>query len=433
VASPAARIGPSARRAAQATEREAWAIVATVDGLGPAAFAALLARYGDARSVLAAGASPRAATRFAALRDEELDRPWMTTNVGKLLAERIRDETALDVLRRSDGAILTVDDEAYPGRLRAIELPPPVLFVQGTIESLAAPRTVAVVGTRRPTEAGRLTAARIGAALSGAGAVVVSGLAVGIDGAAHSAVADGGGATVAVLGSGLDQLYPRSHARLASSIVAAGGAIVSEFWPSAPPSRRAFPQRNRLISGLSEATVVVEAPLKSGALLTAEEALRQGRALYFVPGRLDDAMAAGCLDWLRRYAGEVRIVAGIEELLEDLGLGATPQLLAPSTATAGPKPARRLSIDALFAELGPAVRSVGTALVEGHGSLDELVAVTELEPATVLSVITILELRGLATSTYGRYRPAGRLAAVLPPRRASRTASGGLPARERPC
>ena len=199
-------------------------------------------------------------------------------------------------------------------------MPPHVLFVSGDVAALSAVHAVAVVGTRRPTEAGRLIAARIGAAIARTGAAVVSGLAVGIDGAAQAAVASEGGITVAVLGSGHGRLYPRAHANLARSIVAHGGAIVSELVPDATPTASAFPRRNRLISGLSDATIVVEAAEKSGALITAGWALEQGRECYMVPGPIGEPRSAGCLSWLREYPDEVRIVAGIPELIEDLGL-----------------------------------------------------------------------------------------------------------------
>ena len=216
--------------------------------------------------------------------------------------------------------ILTTEDAAYPSRLLSIELPPHVLFVRGSVEAMAAGHAVAVVGTRRPTEAGRATAGRIGGSLAKAGAVVVSGLAVGIDGASHAAAMAEGAPTVAVLGSGHGRLYPRAHAKLAERIVADGGAVVSEFVPDRPPSVYTFPRRNRLISGLADATVVVEAGARSGALITAAWALEQGRDLFMVPGSIDAPQSAGCLEWIHRYPGQARVVPSIPQLIEDLEL-----------------------------------------------------------------------------------------------------------------
>jgi DNA processing protein len=301
-------------------------------------------------------------------------------------------------------AVVTLDDADYPARLRAIEMPPHVLFVQGELAALAADRAVAVVGTRRATESGRRVAGRIAAAIAATGASVVSGLAVGIDGAAQAAVTAVGGTTVAVLGSGHGQLYPRAHALLARSIIATGGAIVSEMPPSTRPTSGTFPRRNRIISGLADATIVVEAAEKSGALITAGWALEQGRECFMVPGPIDAPRSKGCLRWLRDYAGQVRIVAGIPELIEDLAL------LNTGGDRIGGRPARP-TVAAELIELGAGARSIAAALLSGCATLDELVAETGFQPAAALGALTILELRGLAASAYGRYRPAGRLAA----------------------
>jgi len=180
--------------------------------------------------------------------------------------------------------------------------------------------------------------------------------------------------------------------------------VISEMWPDVEPTAGTFPRRNRLISGLSLATVVVEAGERSGALITAKLAFEQGRDCFFVPGPLFEARSAGCLLWLREYAGVAKIVAGIPELIEDLGLVNGPHA---ATVAAG-----RPSLDATLIELGPTAREVARALLVTHGTLDELVAATGHEVATVLGVITLLELRGLVTTTYGRYRPAGRLASA---------------------
>ncbi|HLO35364.1 MAG TPA: DNA-processing protein DprA, partial [Candidatus Deferrimicrobium sp.] len=217
----------------------------------------------------------------------------------------------------------------------------------------------------------------------------------------------------------------------AADIVAADGAIVSELWPDQPPSRHTFPQRNRVISGLADATIVVEAGTRSGALITARWALEQGRGLFLVPGPIDEPRSAGCLAWLREFPGEARIVAAIPELVADLGL-AGPGPDEADAATAGSKGPRRPGLDAILVELGTTARDVGAALVAGQGSLDELVAVTGHEPATVLGAITLLELRGLASTTYGRYRAAGQLASAAVPEVRS-AGPGGLPVRAGPC
>ncbi len=396
------------------TEPEAWAVLLSADGLGPAGFAALLAAFGSGRGVLEAAGRSGAAARLARIVAEVEGRAPFAHDIGRAIAATAAERSErLVVLRDSGLAIVTLDDPAYPPRLRTIELPPPVLFVRGSTGSLRPERAVAIVGTRRPTEHGRLLAARIAGAVSRAGAAVVSGLAVGIDGAAHAAALAEQGPTVAVLGSGHERLFPRAHASLATSIVEADGAVLSEFWPRLPPSRHTFPRRNRLISALADATIVVEAGIRSGALITAKCALEQGRDLFLVPGGLDEPRSAGCLAWLREFPGEARIVADIPSLIEDLGLidnGSTASN-RPVRAGRSARP-RRPSLAAELIEIGPTAAAVGRALVAGDGSLDELVDSTGLEPATVLGAITLLELRGLATSTYGRYRAAGRLASA---------------------
>ena len=423
----------TAGEAAPPDEREAWAVLLSVHGLGPAGFGALLAAYGSGRAILAGASLRGAAARFARIAAEGDGRPPFREPVGEgIVAVAAELESRLAVLRASGLAIVTLDDPGYPARLRAIALPPPVVLVRGDVGALSADHAVAIVGTRRPTERGRLVAARIGAAIANAGAVVVSGLAVGIDGAAHAAVAAEHRPTVAVLGSGHARLFPRAHQRLATEIVAAGGAVVSELWPDQQPSKDTFPQRNRVISGLADATIVVEAGLKSGALITAKWALEQGRGLFLVPGPIDEPRSAGCLHWLREYPGEAGIVATLAELITDLSL-VGPAGVDSGTSRGGPgaRPPRP-GLEAVLVELGPTARDVGAALVAGHGSLDELVAETGLEPATVLGAITLLELRGLATTTYGRYRAAGQLASAALPEVRSGTI-GRLPGRPGPC
>lgn len=398
---------------AEPSEREAWALMMSVDGLGPAAFGALLAAYRTGRELLRASSRRGAAASFGAIAAAAQGRLAADPGLGERIVAMAADAPArLAVLRAAGLHVLTLDDPDYPERLRAIDLPPPALLLAGDVAALSAPRAVAIVGTRRPTERGRLIAARIGAAVAKGGAVVVSGLAVGIDGAAHAAVVAEGRPTVAVLGSGHDRLYPAAHRRLAADIVATGGAVISELWPDREPSKNTFPQRNRVISGLADATIVVEAGLRSGALITADWALRQGRECYLVPGPIDEPRSAGCNDWLREFRDAVRLVSDIPHLVEHLGLVEGRPRPAASSSTHLHRPPA--SVAAQLTELGPTARQVAEALIAGHTSIDDLVATTGHEPATVLGAITLLEMRGLATSTYGRYRAAGRLASTVP-------------------
>ncbi len=418
-------------------EAEAWAVLLSVNGLGPARFGALLAAYGSGRAILAAAPRRRAVSQFAQVIGAVDGRPAEARAIGEgIVAAASALPGRLVVLRASGLRIVTLDDPDYPARLRAIELPPPVLLVRGDVAALSARHAIAIVGTRRPTEHGRLVAARIAAVVAQAGAVVVSGLAVGIDGAAHAAVVAADRPTIGILGSGHARLFPRAHQRLADEIVRTGGAVVSELWPEQPPSKNTFPQRNRVIAGLADATIVVEAGIKSGALITAKWALEQGRGLFIVPGPIDEPRSAGCLAWLREYAGEARIVAAIPELLADLGLFITETAVAadrPSAASASvPSRPRKAGLAEILVELGPTAGEIGAALVSGHGSLDDLVATTGHAPATVLGALTLLELRGLVTTTYGRYRAAGQLSSAAPPE-VRGGGSSRLPGRGGPC
>ncbi len=391
-----------------AAERRAWVVLASVASLGPATAALLVRVVGSARQVveLAAGRDGvRALTALVAPADvPRAGAPIVDEPLASAIAAAARaPEPLLVAVEEAGLRVLVIDDPAYPARLRAIEIPPPVLFVRGSVAALDADRAVAIVGTRRPSEAGRRTAAALAGAMARTGAAVVSGLAVGIDGTAHAATLAEDGRTVAVLGGGHGRLYPRSHAALAAAIVDAGGAVVSELPPGTAPTRWQFPRRNRIISGLADAVVVVEAAPGSGALVTANWALEQGRECFLVPGPLGARASAGCLAFLRAHHGLARIVAGVPELLDDLGL------VEGSRRSARPGPPSRASI---LAGLGATERAVAAVVVEGAVSVDGIVAATDLPVATVLGALSLLEARGLVGAGYGRYFPIGRLASA---------------------
>jgi DNA processing protein len=392
------------------TERDGWAVLASVSGVGPVALARLLDRFGSARAALAAASGPRAVDALIEAGLARQDDGSTRRIIGPALATAIveaaqRTDAILGRIRSLGLAIVTVEEAVYPHRLGAIELPPHVLFVRGDIAALDPGRAVAVVGTRRPTFGGRRITTRIAAALAATGATVVSGLAVGVDGEAHLAAVEAGGSTVAVIGSGHANLFPRAHERLAERIVESGGAVISELAPDDAPTKGTFPRRNRVVSGLSDATVVVEAPARSGALITASWALEQGRECFLVPGSIDAAASQGCLAFLREYAGAARIVSGIPQLLDDLGLVDHD---AAGRIEAAPR------AEAALLEIGGTAARIGRELVAGRSTVDELVAVTGEPVATVLAALTLLEGRGMAAASYGRYRPSGPLAALPP-------------------
>jgi DNA processing protein len=381
-------------------EREAWVALAAVDGVGEATLGRLIASFGSATSVLTMAG---AADRGTALRE------LRAAAEGRLPAEtaaRIR-EAARDPgrvasrLRELGGWSLTPFDPDYPSRLRTIAPVPPVLFGAGDVAAIRAPRSVAVVGTRSPTVPGRLIAARISTRLVECDAVVVSGMAIGVDGAAHAAALDAGGRTVAVIGGGLARPGPRAHGPLAARIIERGGAVLGELPPDARPTKGTFPRRNRIISGLSDATIVVEAPLRSGALITARHAFEQGRAVLVAPGRPGDPQVSGCNALLRETPA--RPITTLDELVVDLGFHLAHP---PRTGSNG---RRLLGASEALALLNGPERAVAARLTHGAASLDALASAVGQPPSIVAGALTLLQLRGWCQPIGPLNLPAGPL------------------------
>ncbi|TAM59291.1 MAG: DNA-protecting protein DprA [Chloroflexota bacterium] len=378
-------------------ERLAWLTLASVEGVGTLTFARLVGRFGGAAQALAAIRGGRLGPLAAELR--------LRHAVRRALAAAAADPAALRAPLTELGLWSLIPfDRGWPAQLRSVPDPPVVLHGWGEAAALIAPHRVAVVGTRRPSPTGRLFATRLADRLAEAGAVVVSGLAIGIDGAAHAAVVARGGRTVAVIGAGHRQPGPRAHRGLVRSIIDCGGAVISELGPQAQAARGTYPRRNRILSGLADTIMVVEAPARSGAINTAHHALEQGRGLLVAPGRPGDERTAGCLRLLRET--EARPLVGLDEALADAGIDqldpgsrADPTGPGPVAAGAGGGPAG----------LGQAERAVARRLGQGAADLDELVAATGLAPATVASALGLLQLRGWAQACGPAYLPAGPL------------------------
>ncbi|WJW75619.1 DNA-processing protein DprA [Thiohalobacter sp. IOR34] len=286
--------------------------------------------------------------------------------------------------------ILTLHDPAYPALLKEIPDPPPLLFVQGDPGWLSAPQ-LAVVGSRNPTAGGIQTARDFAACLARTGLLITSGLALGIDSAAHRGALQAGGATLAVTGTGPDRVYPARNRELAHSI-AGQGALVTEFPPGTGPRPENFPRRNRIISGLSLGTLVVEAAPRSGSLITARLATEQGREVFAIPGSIHNPLARGCHALLRQGA---KLVETAADILEELGpLAGTLQASATAAETA-PQRDAGLSDDQ-------------QALLESLGydpvSVDQLVERSGLTAEAVSSMLLILELDGYVSAlSGGRY------------------------------
>lgn len=285
-----------------------------------------------------------------------------------------------------DCHLITLHDARYPALLQEIPDPPPVLFVRGNPDLLAHAQ-LAMVGSRNPSAGGRQTAHDFARALTRAGLTITSGLALGIDAASHEGALAADGDTIAVAGTGLDRIYPARHRELGHRIVAQG-ALVSEFPPGTPPLAHHFPRRNRIISGLSLGTCVIEAALRSGSLITARLAAEQGREVFALPGSIHNPLSRGCHTLIRQGA---KLTEDIGHILEELG----PLALAARGA---------LDQDGI---------DHATSVPEGHplmenmgyepASIDTLVDRSGLTPEVVSSMLLTLELQGHVTSAGGLY------------------------------
>lgn len=277
-----------------------WLALHRTPGVGPITFARLLTQFGDPEAVFI---KPNMAENISArTRSALLEPDWNKV------------EQDLAWFDEPDRHIITLQDPRYPALLKQISDPPSLLFVQGDVDLLAQWQ-VAMVGSRNPSVSGRDTAYEFARYMAQVGLTITSGLAMGIDAAAHQGALAGQGKTIAVIGTGLDRVYPAKHRGLAHDIVSAG-AIVSEFALGTAPRAENFPRRNRIISGLSLGTLVVEAALQSGSLITARMALEQGREVFAIPGSIHNPLARGCHQLIRDGA---KLVETAQDILEELG------------------------------------------------------------------------------------------------------------------
>lgn len=303
-------------------ELEAWLRLVHRPGLGRETLRKLLASFGSPQAVLEAPLSALRAVVGARVVDDALvgDDEGAAARIAAVEAWRAARPT-----RR----VLTLGDADYPPSLLQTVDPPLLLFVDGQIDALSAP-SLAIVGSRQATPQGRQNARAFAADLARRGWVIVSGLAAGIDAAAHEGALAGGGRTVAVVGTGIDLVYPRSNAALAERIVTQG-AMVSEYPLGTPPLSANFPQRNRIIAGLARGTLVVEAAVQSGSLITARLASEAGREVFAIPGSIHSPHARGCHALLRQGA---KLVETAQDVLDELGAGPDPAPHAGAVPTA---------------------------------------------------------------------------------------------------
>src|SRR5690348_12955280 len=354
----------------------AWLTLLRAPGVGGAGLRALLQRAGTARTI------GRDARRLPGLEPAALE--WIAH------PDTARLDADLAWLAQPGHWLLRCDEADFPPQLETIPQPPAALFVAGDPAALLAPQ-IAIVGARSATAQGLANARDFARTLSRAGLVVTSGMADGIDGAAHTAALESGGPTVAVVGTGPDLVYPRKHRDLAARIVEQG-AIVSEFPPGTEARPDHFPRRNRLIAGLSLGTLVVEAGLQSGSLITARLAAEAGREVFALPGSIHNPLAKGCHRLIRDGA---RLVETAAEVIEALVPAAQAQGagLRARLETAGTPEAPQSSSDDHGQD--PDYVSLLAALGDVPASLDELAERTRLAPAALSSMLLLLELEGV--------------------------------------
>lgn len=349
-----------------------------VHGVGPLTRQRLLARFDTAAAVFTA--------RSHELKEVEGVGPKVCSAI--LAAAQSREaEQVLALCRQQNVQLLTQASSRYPHELREIPDPPGVLFLRGDLlphDNLV----IAIVGTRHATPYGKEQAERLAAGLSRAGFTIISGLARGIDAAAHQAALRAGGRTIGVLGSGVLNIYPPEHEELADE-VARQGAILSEYPPHAPPISHAFPQRNRIVSGMSVGVVVVEAADRSGALISARHAMEQGRDVFAVPGRVDSRMSKGCHRLIRDGA---KLVENVDDVLEELG---------PLPAAVPREDGQGEIHHPAELQLNEQENIVLQAIGKDPTAIDSVVAQCGLPVQRVLATISVLEMRKLVRRVSG--------------------------------
>jgi DNA processing protein len=358
-------------------ERDAALCLNLVAGIGPRIFGDLVVRFGSAASV------------FDAAPAELREVPGVSQ---KLVRQIISAKSEIDIqpqvtiCKEHNIQILDQTSAHYPAPLMEIYDPPPILFSAGQLEATDS-IAIAIVGARHATNYGKMAAEKLAAGLASAGFTIVSGLARGIDAAAHRGALKSGGRTIAVLGGGILKMYPPEHADLAAEI-RQRGAVLSEALPNSPPKGGAFPRRNRIISGMCLGLIVVEAGDRSGALISARLANEQGREVFSVPGRIDSRMSRGCHRLIRDGA---KLVESVDDVLEELGPLAIPTQVNAETSVHHPAELK----------LSDQERLVLNAIETSPTGFDLIVVKTGLPAARVLSTISVLEIRRLVRRVSG--------------------------------
>ncbi|MGD2112146.1 MAG: DNA-processing protein DprA [Gammaproteobacteria bacterium] len=353
-----------------------WLTLYHAPRVGAVLFHRLLERFENPASILGADADALASLGVARETIDAFRRP-----------DQRAVERDLEWAQQTGNVVITCRDPSWPRLLSELPAAPPLLYVHGDASLLGEPQ-LAMVGSRNPTPAGHRTAGDFARHLAATGLVITSGLAFGIDAASHQGALDAGAPTIAVMGTGLDRVYPARHRDLARAI-AENGALVSEFPTGTPPLAENFPRRNRIISGLSLGTLVVEAALRSGSLISARYAAEQGREVFAIPGSIHNTLARGCHALIRQGA---KLVETAQDIIDELG-----PLAVACRPVARPDPAAPESPHQLAEDYQQLIEIIGF----DNTSIDQLVAGSGLTPAEVSSMLLQLEMAGYVASSPG--------------------------------
>jgi DNA processing protein len=368
-----------------------WIALNMTPGVGPRAATKLLERFGSAEAVFAA---TRTELELLRLKPEAVE-----SIMARDLFERAADE--IERTRSMGADLLLLDDGVYPQLLREIFDPPITLYVKGEWAECLEQPCIAIVGSRRSSTYGQNAATMLARDLAHRGITVISGLARGIDAAAHKGALEAGGRTVAVMGTGLDQVYPRDHRRLAEEILEKGGALVSEFPLETPPAPQNFPYRNRVISGLSLGVVIVEAAENSGSLITARLALEQGREVFAVPGNITSRNSFGT-NYLIKGAG-AKLVQQWQDIVMEMPPEIAARLLPPETKEKGASDDLTKQLELAPGDLSNAEHAVWRLLsADAPLHIDALAEETGLSVPELTGALLALEMRELVRQLPGK-------------------------------
>ena len=368
-----------------------WVELNMTPGIGPRAAAKLLERFGSAEAVYKA---TRAELEHLRLPPEAVD-----TIIARDLLPRA--ETEIFAVRKLGGEIILLDDGIYPSLLREIYDPPIVLYVKGAWSDCLDRPCIGVVGSRRCSTYGQNAAIMLARDLAQHGITVVSGFARGIDAAAHRGALEAGGRTVAVLGTGIDEVYPRDHKKLAAEILDRGGALISQFPLGTPPVSENFPYRNRIISGLSLGVVVVEAAENSGSLITARLAMEQNREVFAVPGNITSRNSFGT-NYLIKGAS-AKLVQQWQDIAAELPPQIAATLLPPSIGERKKEGSMSERLSLVPEGLSPAETSVFKLLTpDSPAHVDWLFDKSELPMSELTAALLSLEMRDIVRALPGR-------------------------------